>query len=286
MKGVILNINPAVNIVDITHGISPQNIMQAAFAIEASFKYFPHKSINVAIVDPGVGSVRRPIIVATDYHYFVGPDNGIFTRLYATAESLQVIHVTTEHYFLPSRSSTFHGRDIFAPVAGWLSRGVDILNFGEPITDFVKMHIPVPASPSPNIIEGEVVYVDCFGNLTTNIHHMKIDELVFNNADKKQKVLIKGNEAPLKDFYSEAKDKGLYSLINSFGYLELFVNSGNAASEFGLIVGDKVGVGLILSHYCRDFFRLHPAVSLPSWSFRFAAVSALTSQVNLCLSNI
>ena len=244
MKGVILNINPTVNIVDITHGISPQNIMQAAFAVEASFKYFPHKSINIAIVDPGVGSVRRPIIVATDYHYFVGPDNGIFTRLYAIAESLQVIHVTAEHYFLPSRSSTFHGRDVFAPVAGWLSKGVDILNFGEPITDFVKIPVPVPVSPSPNIIEGEIVYIDYFGNLTTNIHHMEMDKLVFNNADKERKVLIKGNEAPLKNFYSEAKDKGLYSLINSFGYLELFVNSGNAASEFGLTVGDKVGVVL------------------------------------------
>ena len=244
MKGVILNINPTANIVDLTHGIGPQNIMEAAFALEASFRYFPYKSINVAIVDPGVGSVRRPIIAATDHHYFVGPDNGIFTRVYALAESLHVIHVTSEHYFLPSRSSTFHGRDIFAPVAGWLSRGVDMLNFGEPITDFVKIPVPVPVSSSNNIIEGEIVYIDRFGNLTTNLHHMKIDELVFKNADKKQGVLIKGHEAPLKNFYSEAKDKGLYSLINSFGYLELFVNSGNAASDFELTVGDKVGVVL------------------------------------------
>lgn len=244
MKGVILNINPTANIVDLTHGISPQNIMQAAFAIEASFQYFPYKSINIAVVDPGVGSVRRPIIVATDHHYFVGPDNGVFSRLYSISASLQVIHATAEHYFLPSRSSTFHGRDIFAPVAGWLSRGVDILNFGDPITDFVKLPIPVPASPAHNIIEGEIVYVDCFGNLTTNIHHMKIDELVLNNSDKEQKVLVRGHEAPLKDFYSQATDKGLYSLINSFGYLELFVTNGNAASEFGLAVGDRVGVVL------------------------------------------
>ncbi|HMK48910.1 MAG TPA: SAM-dependent chlorinase/fluorinase, partial [Thermodesulfovibrionales bacterium] len=233
IKGVILGINPTANIVDLTHGISPQNIMQAAFAIEASFQYFPQKSVNVVVVDPGVGSVRRPIIVAADNRYFVGPDNGIFTRLYASAESFEVVHVTAEHYFLPSRSSTFHGRDVFAPVAGWLSRGVDILNFGELIADFVTIPIPAPASPSDNIIEGEVVYIDTFGNLTTNIHHLRMDEMALTNGDKKHKVLVRGREAPLKGFYSEPKDRGLYSLVNSFGYLELFVNSGNAASEFG-----------------------------------------------------
>jgi S-adenosyl-L-methionine hydrolase (adenosine-forming) len=242
MKGVILNINPAANIVDLTHGISPQNIMEAAFSLETSYKYFPYKTIHVVVVDPGVGSSRRPILIATDRHYFIGPDNGVFTRMYALAESLEVIHITSEHYFLSSRSSTFHGRDVFAPVGAWLSRGIDILNFGEPAADYMKIPIPVPASPSKNIIEGEVVYIDRFGNLTTNINHLKLDELTINNSDKKPRVIINGKEAALKNFYSEAKDNGLYSLINSFGYLELFVNGGNAALIFGLDVGNKVGV--------------------------------------------
>ena len=244
MKGVILNINPLANIIDLTHGISPQNIMEAAFAIETSFKYFPYKAINVVVVDPGVGSIRKPILVATDRHYFIGPDNGVFTRVYALAESVQVIHITSEHYFLPGKGATFHGRDIFAPVAAWLSRGIDILNFGEPITDYVTLPIPVPASPSKNIIEGEVVYIDRFGNLTTNIHHLKMDAFTLGNTGKQPKIIINGKEAPLKNFFSEATDGGLYSLINSFGYLELFVNSGNAALIFGLDVGNKVGVVL------------------------------------------
>lgn len=242
MKGVILNINPPANIVDLTHDISPRNIMEAAFVIEASFKYFPYKTINAVIVDPGVGSIRKPILVATDRHYFVGPDNGVFTRVYAVAQSVQVIHVTSEHYFLPEKSSTFHGRDVFAPVAAWLSKGIDILNFGEPITDYVTLPIPVPASPAKNIIEGEVIYLDRFGNLTTNIRHLKMDEFTLGNKGKQPKIIINGKEAPLKNSFSEATDGGLYSLINSFGYLELFVNGGNAALIFGLDVGKKVGI--------------------------------------------
>jgi S-adenosylmethionine hydrolase len=241
MKGIILNINPFVNIVDVTHGISPQNILEAAFAIEMSFSSFPSKTIHVVVVDPGVGSIRRPILVTADNHYFIGPDNGVFTRIYNVVEHLDVIHIKAEHYFLVKRSFTFHGRDIFAPVAAWLSKGINVFHFGDPITDYVTIPIPVPATSKDNTIEGEVIYIDRFGNLITNIHTRKIDELS-NNPDIRLKVMIKGKEAPLLNYYSQAKDNRLYSLINSFGYLEFFVHRGNASSDFGIKIGEKAGV--------------------------------------------
>jgi hypothetical protein len=243
MKGVILNINPVVQIVDITHGISPQNVIEAALTIEMSFAAFPHKTIHVIVVDPGVGSSRRPILVVTDYHYLVGPDNGVFSRIYSSKhESLTVIHITAEHYFLPNRSTTFHGRDVFAPVAAWLSKGINVSNFGSPITDYVNIRVPVPAMPKENIIEGEVIYIDRFGNAMTNIQAQKMDELSRGNQEAILKVVVKGKEAPVKNYYSQVEDKELYSLINSFGYLELFVRNGNASSNFGIAVGEKVGV--------------------------------------------
>jgi S-adenosylmethionine hydrolase len=242
MKGVILNINPSVHIIDITHAISPQNIMEAAFSLEMIFKYFPHKTIHIAVVDPGVGSERRPVLVATDYHYFVGPDNGIFSRIYSLSENFQVIHITADHYFLPERSATFHGRDIFSPVAAWLSKGLDIRYFGDTITDYVTLPIPLSAMSSENVLEGEVIYIERFGNLITNISAEKIKAFSSERQGKKLKIFVKGIEAPLKIFYAEAKDKGLYALMNSFGYLELFVNSGNASRDFAINVGEKITV--------------------------------------------
>lgn len=244
MKGVILSINPAARIVDVTHNISPQNIPEAAFILEMSFRSFPHNTIHVVVVDPGVGSGRRPLLVETDNHYFVGPDNGVFSRIYNLSERLQVVNITAEHYFLPRRSSTFHGRDIFAPVAAWLSRGINISKFGDVISDYVTLQMPAPMSPKEDGIEGEVIYIDRFGNLMTNIDAQKIDDLKGRNAGRNLKIVIKNMEAPLKRYYSEAEDKKLCSLINSFGHLELFVKGGSATSDFDIRVGEKVGVEL------------------------------------------
>lgn len=242
MKGVILSINPLATVVDITHGIRPQNVIEAAFAIETGFKSFPHKTIHIVVVDPGVGSNRRPILVATDCHYFIGPDNGVFSRIYSSSESFSVINITAEHYFLPQRSSTFHGRDIFAPAAAWLSKGINISKFGDPIYKYTELSISVPVKPSSKVIEGEVIYIDHFGNATTNITAQLIDELGTNNLNSNLKVLLKNRAAPLKKYYSETGDKELYSLINSFGYLEFFVNSAHASSVFDIKVGEKVVV--------------------------------------------
>jgi S-adenosyl-L-methionine hydrolase (adenosine-forming) len=245
MKGVILTINPSVRIVDITHDISPQNISEAVFTLEMSFGSFPHKTIHVAVVDPGVGSERRPLLVVTDNHYFIGPDNGIFSRIYTMSERLEVYHLTAEHYFLPERSSTFHGRDVFAPVAAWFSKGIDVLKFGDRISDYVTIPLPVSKTTEKDIVEGEVVHIDRFGNLMTNIDIQKIKDLSGNYTGNNLKVVIKGMEAPLKKYYSEGEGNKLYSLINSFGYLELFVNRGSSSANFGIIVGEKVRVILM-----------------------------------------
>ncbi len=244
MKGIILSINPGARIVDITHDITPQKVLEAAFTLEMSFRSFPHNTIHVVVVDPGVGSGRRPLVAATDNHYFVGPDNGVFSRIYELSESLQVVNVTAEHYFLPRKSSTFHGRDVFAPVAAWLSRGINISKFGDVISDYVTLHMPALMSPKENSIEGEVIYIDRFGNLMTNIDADKIDDLKGNNAGGNLKIVIKSMEAPFKRYYSEAENKKLCSLINSFGHLELFVNGGSASSDFDIRVGEKVGIEL------------------------------------------
>ena len=244
MKGIILDINPDAKIVDITHGIGPQNIHEAALVLEMSFKTFAHNTIHLVVVDPGVGSARRPILALTEDYFFIGPDNGVLSRVFPLSERLSVLHITSSHYFLKKDGSTFQGRDIFAPIAGWLSKGIEVTNFGDPITDFKKLSIPSPQFTGQNVIDGEVIYIDRFGNSMTNIHKDKISELTGSDSGNKIKVLVKGKEVLFKTYYAEVKDTGLYALINSFGYLELFVRNGSAARTHGLKIGEKVGVML------------------------------------------
>jgi len=245
MKGVILTINPAAKIIDITHEISPQNILEASYAIQASYGYFPHRTIHIVVVDPGVGSSRRPLLISVGQYYFVGPDNGIFSRIYEIEENAEVIHVNATHYFLSQESTTFHGRDIFAPVGAWLSKGISISKFGDPVEDYVSIPKPVPVIHSDKSIEGEVVYIDRFGNLITNIPEQSIKKMIQSAADKSIQVQVKTLAIPMKNFYAESTDEGLYAIINSFGHLELFVNKGNASVNYSITVGEKVGVHVI-----------------------------------------
>jgi hypothetical protein len=245
MKGVILNINPDVHIVDISHNISPHNIFEASLIISMSYKYFPKETIHVVVVDPGVGSGRRPILIVTEDHYFVGPDNGIFTPILeqTSPHFLKVIHLTSTHHFLPLKGSTFHGRDIFAPVAAWLSRGIDIFKFGEEITDYVK--IPTMKSTiEDRTVNGYVIIIDTFGNAITNITKADIERLSPALSRDKMTILYKDSMIRIVDFYEEARDSGLSCLINSFGNLELFTYKGSASRRFNIKVGDSVSVTL------------------------------------------
>ncbi|MGD0883517.1 MAG: SAM-dependent chlorinase/fluorinase [Thermodesulfovibrionales bacterium] len=242
MKGTIFSINPQARIVDLTHEISKYDVREAALIIGMSFHEFPPRSIHVVVTDPGVGSARRPIMVIADDYYFIGPDNGVFSMIYNRHERYKVVQLTSEHYFRHERSATFHGRDIFAPVAAWLSRGIVADNFGVEIKDVMKLPIPSPSMPTRTALEGEVIYIDTFGNAITNIRDEDLKTLRAQKPDASVRFLIKGHEVALKQYYSQVENRGLYALINSMNYLELFAYRGHASREFDIQVGDTLGI--------------------------------------------
>jgi hypothetical protein len=236
MKGVILTINPKATIVDLTHDITPHDIREAAFVIGDSFRYFPRRTVHVAVVDPGVGSGRRAIIVKSQGMYFAGPDNGVFTKVFSQAE--KVVSITNKKYLLPVKGPTFHGRDVFAPAAAWLSKGIKPENFGPRIEDPVMLRLPEPVLKK-GVIEGEVIYMDRFGNAITNI----TGEMVAALKTKNPAIKIKRLYLNLADFYAAARDKRPRAVVNSSGLIEIFVFDGDAGKALGIRVGDKVRAG-------------------------------------------
>lgn len=247
MKGVILGINPDVRIIDLSHNISRHNILEASQIISMSYRYFPQETIHVVVVDPGVGSGRRPILVTTGDYYFIGPDNGIFTPIYEDmkSESFTVIHLTSKHYFLPINGSTFHGRDIFAPVAAWLSKGIDSLKLGEEIMDYVKIPSIKSIIKDNRTIKGNVITIDAFGNAITSITKDDLQRLSATLSRDKLKIICKDREVDIVDYYAEAEASRLSAVINSFGYLELFVYRGSASKKFNINIGDSVSIILL-----------------------------------------
>jgi S-adenosylmethionine hydrolase len=239
MKGALLKVNAQTQIVDISHEIGPQDIWEAAFALKTSYHYFPKGTVHLAIVDPGVGSSRRPILVVTENYFFVGPDNGIFSLIFGEAERLAVYHITASHYYLTDHGPTFHGRDIFAPVASWLAKGIPAENFGEVIQDYVKLNVPM-SKKSANGIDGHVVHIDRFGNAITNITYDDINALVSEGADQSaMSIAIVGKEIKgLKKYYAEAAPGEPGAVINSSGYLEIFLFKQNARSVLSIKRGE------------------------------------------------
>jgi hypothetical protein len=245
MKGVILTINPKAEVIDLSHNISPHNVYEAAHVLSMACEYFPKTTIHVAVVDPEVGSKRRPLLVVTEDYYFIGPDNGIFTPFFNEQSSIfKVIHITSSHYYLPVKGPTFHGRDIFAPVAAWLSRGIESYKFGDVIYDYVRLPLPKPKMLNETTIEGIVVHIDNFGNAITNIKKDDLEKLTTFSNDR-LKVFYKDRELSLVDYYAQVETSMLSAIINSFGSLELFTYRGNAAKEFDIKIGDKVSVSII-----------------------------------------
>jgi S-adenosylmethionine hydrolase len=213
MKGVILNINSNCQIIDITHQISPQNIEEAAFLLQYAYSYFPAHSIHVVVVDPGVGSERKPILVETDRYCFVGPDNGVFSFVFSMEGFRKVWEITNERYFLPEVSSTFHGRDIFAPVAAHLSLGVPARELGKELKDFVMLKDLQP-KVFTGMIKAKVLCIDHFGNLVTNISENLFSKLV---ADKSFRITVGGKVIQkLSSSYADARDGEILALFGSF----------------------------------------------------------------------
>lgn len=227
MKGVILSINPAADLVDLTHLIPAHDIYAAAFTLMCCYKDFPINTIHLVVVDPGVGSARRPIMVMTDDYNFIGPDNGVFSYIYQRAHVNRVVRFTTEHYFRQPVSSTFHGRDVFAPCAAYVSKLIDWRMMGEEIDDPVRFSTPTPVVVSEKQIRGTVIHVDRFGNLITNITPVELtEELIRAGA----RVRIGTHEAAqvLTDF-AEANQNELFAYFGSAGFLELAVQRQSAA---------------------------------------------------------
>ncbi len=236
MKGVIMSINPEAKIIDITHDIASHDIKEAAFVIWESFKYFPEGSIHVVVVDPGVGSKRKALAVFAYGHYFIAPDNGVLSYILKDGKC-QVFSIENEKYMLKQASSTFQGRDLFAPASAWISKGVNITELGPAYQNPISFEIKQPKRDKGRII-GEIIRIDKFGNAITNI---KAEALNIKS------VTAKGLTIPLVQYYASVTDTENSSLkinclINSDGYLEIFVFKGNAAKEFGLKKGDIVEV--------------------------------------------
>ena len=217
VKGAILSVNPKAVIVDITHEITPQDIEAAAFTLLAYYETFPAGAIHVAVVDPGVGSERRPIVVDTGEHLFVGPDNGLFTYIYDREPAHQTFHITAESYFRETPSSTFHGRDIFAPVAAALSNGVAPQVLGSSIADEVRL---ARSLKQPL----RIIHIDRFGNCITNITRDLL------KSEKGVSLVVNGKRvSEFCDFYGEGSAKTPFAIWGSAGFLEISVNGGSAA---------------------------------------------------------
>jgi S-adenosylmethionine hydrolase len=243
VKGVILKISPQTQIIDISNEIGPQDIWEAAYTLKSAYSHFPKGTIHLAVVDPGVGSGRRPIIAVTESFYFVGPDNGLFSLIYQEAERLRVHHITSTHYFLPNPGPTFHGRDVFAPVAGWLAKGIPSGNFGEEITDYTKLNIPSPKINGKNI-EGNIVHIDRFGNLVSNITFKDIQPTISEGNDlNNATVVVAGKEIKgLKKYYAEAAPGEPGAILNSSGALEIFLYRQNARTTLSVKRGEVVRI--------------------------------------------
>ena len=239
MKGVILNINPDVEIVDITHSVLPYDLLDGALAIGQAYKYFPPRTVHVVVVDPGVGTDRRPLLVTAGTQYFVAPDNGVLSMVYAQEESLTVRHASAEHYFLQPMSTTFHGRDVFAPVAGWLSKNWQTQSFGEEVTDFVRFALPKP-KPAGNGLKGLVLRADNFGNLLTNFSAEDMPQVI---AGMKFKMRVGNTEiSKFAQTFGNGAPNELVLILGSSGFFEIAVNRGNAAKVIGVNRGAEVTV--------------------------------------------
>jgi len=244
MKGIILNINPKVNIIDIAHNITPFSIIETSYIIKSTYSLYPKKTIFIIVVDPGVGSSREIIIIRTKSDYFfIGPNNGIFTNVFDSSEISKCIHIKNVQYFNSPVSKTFHGRDIMAPVGAYLSKGVNIDRFGSKFPIAQLNDFPIELKKiSDKEIRCTIQYIDEFGNIITNI---KGNFVIFKEDAE---MAIRMGEQKIRGkfvkFFEEVYVNSLLFIVGSSGFLEISKNQGNAASDLGLNVGDIMTVEL------------------------------------------
>lgn len=242
MKGAILSINPQCILIDITHQVSPHDIQEGAFLLANSYSYFPKGTIHLSIVDPGVGGIRKPILLVTPHHFFIGPDNGLFTIVAQREKVKKVVVLTRQKYFLSKLSTTFHGRDVFAPVAAHLSLGIKPHVFGYQIDSVKKLGFET-SFVREGKLSGKIVHIDTFGNLISNI-----DKKIFVRVTKGYPYLIRVGKNKIHGLgkgYWEGKPGVPMALFGSSGYLEISINKGNAQKALKVKKGNRVIVSVI-----------------------------------------
>jgi S-adenosylmethionine hydrolase len=240
MKGVMKSINPDVEIVDITHGVRPQNIFEAAFALGNSYTYFPSGTIHTVVVDPGVGSERHALILRTSRYYFVAPDNGVLSYAIDSEKIEKILKIESEKYLLHPISSTFHGRDVFAPVSAYLSLGVDPEEFGPQLEKVVRLKPSLPGKLSDREIVGHVICVDPFGNLITDVTVPFLEELFESAKTRRIRILIRDREIDrIRETYAHGNENELLALIGSSGHMEFAINRGRASDALGMSEGGQ-----------------------------------------------
>jgi hypothetical protein len=240
MKGVILNINPQCRIVDLSHQVPPQRIEEAAYLLKSCYKYFPDGTIHVAVVDPGVGTTRRALLASSARYFFLGPDNGVLSQALEEETSVEVRQIENKQYRLDSEGATFDGRDLFAPSAAWLTRGQAPGSYGRLIRDHVKLPCPQPAW-SGGVLVGQVVYVDRYGNLISNVTPLFLKEVTGKSRRDMVTVRIAGATIDgLVGSYAAGSSSAPAALINSNGQLEVFVKNGSAADLLKCGRGERI----------------------------------------------
>lgn len=244
VKGVILEIVPEAAIVDISHAVQAFDVLDGAIAISQTYSLFATGTIHMVVVDPGVGTTRRPIIASSDGYHFVAPDNGVLSMVYAREERIHVRHVTSQHYFRQPISNTFHARDVFAPVAAYLAKLVDSHKFGDEIEDYVRFAAPKPKPAGDNRLRAIVLKVDRFGNLITNVLPEDVPN-IFAAKPTPFKIVIGNKEVTeIRKAYAEGGPGEVFGIIGSMGYLEIVANRAPAAQITGAGKGSEVSIYL------------------------------------------
>lgn len=244
MKAVMLGINPSVQFIDVSHQVISHDVFDGALTVGLAYPYFPAGSVHLVVVDPGVGSARRPIVARTAQHTFVAPDNGVLSIVYEREESVEVRHVTADHYFLKPVSNTFHGRDVFAPIAAWLSRGIETSKLGETITDYVRFVPPKPRRLEDGDVRGAVIKVDKFGNLITNIGAADVPELFAPTPPAFEMSVNQHKVTQMYPSYSMGRTGEFFAIAGSSGLIEICQNRASAAKSMGATRGTELKVSL------------------------------------------
>ena len=242
MHGVVASVAPEARTIDVCHAIPSYDVLEGAWTIAQAYRYFPARTVHVVVVDPGVGSSRRPILAETDEYIFVAPDNGVLSLVEAREPGFAVREITAERFFRQPVSQTFHGRDIFAPVAGWLAKGVAPADFGPEITDYARLQVPQVERTSDGL-RGTVLKIDKFGNLITNVAEPDLRLVLTHEATIVITIGMRVIQGVCHS-YSEGRDGELFGIIGSSGYLEIAARQDSAAKLSGVGVGEAVRVTL------------------------------------------